>query len=137
MIAASFVISAAILLAAGTLFLVGWLTLTGQVVLWTAMFFFASAAASSAYLTVSELFPLELRALAIAIFYSVGTAFGGIVGPWLFGYLIDLDSRSMLFLGYGLAAALMLIAAILEARLGVDAEGRGLEELAPPLSFSH
>jgi MFS family permease len=98
------------------------------------MFFFASAAASSAYLTVSEIFPLELRALAIAIFYSAGTAVGGIGGPWLFGFLIDTGSRAMLFRGYAIAAALMIAAAALEIVLGVDAEQRSLEELATPLS---
>ena len=110
------------------------LTIFSQVALWTLMFFFASAAASSAYLTVSELFPLELRALAIAIFYSTGTAVGGIVGPWVFGFLIDSGSRGMLFLGYAVAAALMLLAALFEMALGVDAERRSLEEIAAPLS---
>ena len=86
------------------------------------MFFFASAAASSAYLTVSELFPVELRALAIAIFYAGGTAAGGIGGPWFFGFLIDSGSRRMLFFGYATAAALMFAAAVLEVALGVDAE---------------
>ncbi len=98
------------------------------------MFFFASAAASSAYLTVSELFPLELRALAIAIFYAVGTAIGGIAGPWFFGFLIDTGSRRMLFLGYAMSAVLMMAAAALELLLGVGAERRSLEEIAAPLS---
>ena len=83
----------------------------GQTALWTVMFFFASPAASSAYLTVSEIFPLEMRALAIAIFYSAGTAVGGIVAPWFFGRLIDTGSRDELWLGYVVAAALMLLAA--------------------------
>ena len=98
------------------------------------MFFFASPAASSAYLTVSEIFPLEMRALAIAVFYSAGTAVGGICAPWLFGRLIDSGSRVALFEGYLLAAGLMLAAAIVEITIGVDSERANLEEIAPPLS---
>ena len=98
------------------------------------MFFFASPAASSAYLTVSEIFPLETRALAIAVFYSAGTAVGGIGAPWLFGRLIDTGSRMALFEGYLLAAGLMLAAAVVEIILGVDAERVSLEDIAQPLS---
>lgn len=98
------------------------------------MFFFASPAASAAYLTVSEIFPLEIRALAIAVFYSAGTAVGGIVAPWLFGMLIDTGSRQALFAGYMIAVALMLTAAIVEALLGVPAERKSLEQIATPLS---
>jgi MFS family permease len=85
-------------------------------------------------LTVSEIFPLEVRALAIAIFYSAGTVVGGISAPWLFGRLIDSGSRAALFDGYLLAAALMLAAAVVEVILGVDAERSSLEEIAQPLS---
>jgi MFS family permease len=134
LIAASFATSGVILMLTGWLFSRALLTSFSQVLLWTLMFFFASAAASSAYLTVSELFPLEIRALAIAIFYSVGTAIGGIAGPWFFGFLIDTGSRRMLFLGYTIAAGLMTAAAVLEVLLGVDAERRSLEEIAAPLS---
>src|SRR5216684_3538189 len=134
MIALSFTASGMILLLSGWLFLENRLTADLQAGFWTAMFFFGSAAASSAYLTVSELFPLELRASAIAIFYAAGTAVGGVIGPWLFGYLIDTGSRRMLFLGYAIAAALMIAAAALEILLGVNAEQRSLEELAAPLS---
>ena len=134
MIVASFAAAGSTLILTAWLFAHARLTLSGQIALWSLMFFFASAAASSAYLTVSELFPLELRALAIAFFYAVGTAVGGVIGPWLFGYLIDTGSRRMLALGYLLAAVMMLAAALLEVRLGVDAEGRSLEELAHPLS---
>jgi MFS family permease len=98
------------------------------------MFFFASPAASSAYLTVSEIFPLEMRALAIAVFYSAGTAVGGVVAPWFFGRLIDSNSRIELFWGYLVAAALMLMAAVVEATLGVAAERTSLEKIAAPLS---
>ncbi|HVN29024.1 MAG TPA: hypothetical protein VMT64_11085, partial [Candidatus Binataceae bacterium] len=93
-----------------------------------------SPAASSAYLTVSEIFPLEIRALAIAIFYSAGTAVGGIVAPWFFGRLIDTGSRDELWLGYVVAAVLMLTAAGVEIAFGVAAEGKGLEKIAEPLS---
>jgi MFS family permease len=134
MIAATFAIAAAILIATGWLFNRDALTTFWQAVLWTAMFFFASPAASSAYLTVSEIFPLEVRALAIAVFYAAGTAVGGIGAPWLFGRLIDTGSRTALFEGYLLAAGLMLTAAIVEIAIGVDAERTSLEEIAPPLS---
>ena len=134
LIAASFAASGMILMLTGWLFANQALTTFSQVALWTVMFFFASAAASSAYLTVSELFPLELRAIAIAIFYAAGTAVGGMVGPWFFGFLIDTGSRRMLFLGYAISAGLMIAAAALELLLGVDAERRSLEEIAPPLS---
>jgi len=100
----------------------------------TFFYFFASPAASSAYLTVSEIFPLEIRALAIATFFSAGTAAGGIVAPWFFGRLIDTGSRTALFYGYLVAGSLMVAAAIVEIALGVDAEGASLEEIAPPLS---
>jgi MFS family permease len=134
MIAGTFALSAAILVITGWLFSRGALTTFSQTTLWTVMFFFASPAASSAYLTVSEIFPLEIRALAIATFFSVGTAAGGIAAPWFFGRLIDTGSRTALFYGYLVAAGLMVIAAIVEVVLGVDAERTSLEEIAPPLS---
>ena len=134
MITATYAIAAAILLVNGWLFVRGDLTATTQTILWSVMFFFASPAASSAYLTVSETFPLEMRALAIAIFYSLGTAVGGVVAPWFFGRLIDSQSRTELLYGYLVAAGLMLIAAATEARLGVAAEGTSLEKIAAPLS---
>ena len=90
-----------------------------QTFAWTVIFFFASAAASSAYLTVSETFPLEIRALAIAFFYAVGTGIGGIAGPWLFGALIDTGSRMSVFGGYLLGAALMIAAALIAALFAV------------------
>ena len=87
-----------------------------QTIAWMVIFFFASTAASSAYLTVSETFPLEVRALAIAFFYAIGTGIGGIAGPWLFGLLIDTGSRWSVFAGYLLGAVLMLVAAVVAAR---------------------
>lgn len=134
MIAGTFAVSASLLVLTGWLFLHGQLSAFDQVALWTAIFFFASPAASSAYLTVSEVFPLEIRALAIAIFYSAGTAFGGIVAPWFFGALIDSGSRAMLSFGYSVAATLMFAAAVLEIILGVAAEQVSLEQIAAPLS---
>jgi MFS family permease len=97
-------------------------------------FFFASAAASSAYLTASEIFPLETRALAIACFYALGTAIGGSTSPLLFGWLIESGSAWRVSAGYALAAALLLIAAGTELVLGINAEGKSLESIADPLS---
>jgi MFS family permease len=102
---------------------------------WMTVFFFASAAASSAYLTVSEIFPLEIRALAIAFFYAIGTGIGGIAGPLLFGMLIDSGSRGSVAIGYFVGAALMLGAAAAEALWGVAAERKPLEAVARPLAF--
>jgi len=106
----------------------------GQTFAWMVIFFFASAGASSAYLTASEIFPLETRALAIATFYALGTAVGGIAAPALFGLLITGATHWPLAGGYVLAAVLMLAAAAIEARYGIDAEGRSLEQIADPLS---
>jgi MFS family permease len=122
------------LAATGYAFNAGWLTAATQTVCWAAIFFVASAAASSAYLTVSEIFPLEMRAVSISIFYALGTGVGGFIGPALFAALIETGSRGALYAGYSLAAALMCAAAIVAATLGVDAERKPLEEVAPPLS---
>ena len=101
---------------------------------WMIIFFFASAAASAAYLTVSETFPLEIRALAIAFFYAVGTGVGGVLGPWLLGMLIETGSRMSVFSGYLLGAALMLAAASIAARWSIAAEGKPLETVSRPLA---
>jgi MFS family permease len=98
------------------------------------IFFFASAAASAAYLTVSEAFPLEIRALAIALFYAVGTLLGGVVAPFLFGWLIESGDRRYIVWGYLFGAALMVAAAIVEMVIGIKAERRSLEDIAAPLS---
>ena len=98
------------------------------------IFFVASAAASSAYLTVSETFPLEVRALAIAFFYAIGTGIGGVAGPWLFGALIDTGSRWSVFGGYLLGSALMLAAASIAAQWAIAAERRPLESVCRPLA---
>jgi MFS family permease len=97
------------------------------------VFFLASAAASSAYLTVSEVFPLEMRALSISIFYAVGTGAGGFAAPALFGALIESGSRANVFVGYAIGAALVIAAAAVAWRYAVDAEGKPLEQVAPPL----
>lgn len=134
MISATYAISAVLLAFTGWAFARGFLSATTQTLLWTIIFFFASAAASAAYLTVSEIFPLEIRALAIAFFFSLGTAAGGIAAPWLFGTLIGSGSRQKVFYGYLLAAVLMFTAAVIEIMLGVKAERSSLEDLASPLS---
>jgi MFS family permease len=108
---------------------------TQQTIAWSVIFFFASAAASSAYLTVSETFPLEVRAIAIAVFYAIGTAIGGIAGPWLFGVLIETGSRTSLLGGYLLGAVLMIAAGLIAARFAVRAERQPLETVARPLAF--
>lgn len=134
MISATYAAAATLLVATGALFVAGVLSATGQTAAWAVIFFFASAAASSAYLTISEIFPLELRALAIAVFYAIGTAAGGIVAPWLFGLLIGSGDRVNVFYGYLLGALLMYVAAAVELRFGVRAERLSLEAVAAPLS---
>ena len=133
MIALTYTASGVLLAATGYLFAENLVSASTLTVAWSVIFFFASAAASSAYLTVSETFPLEIRALAIAFFYAVGTGIGGVFGPWLMGYLIESGSRPSVFGGYLLGAALMIAAAGIAARWGVAAERKPLEEVARPL----
>jgi MFS family permease len=135
MIGSTFALSGLMLAATAILFSENLLSASSLTIAWMIVFFFASAAASSAYLTVSEIFPLEIRALAIAFFYAIGTGIGGIAGPLLFGTLINTGSRSSVALGYGLGAILMLVAALVEARWGVAAERKPLESLSRPLAF--
>jgi MFS family permease len=134
MIALTYGTSAALLALTGWLFSEGLLSAAGQTALWSVTFFFASAAASSAYLTASEVFPLEIRALAIAIFFAVGTGAGGVLAPWLFGTLIGTGSRGAVFAGYLAGAMLMLLAVGAVLAYGVRAERKSLEEIAPPLT---
>ncbi|TQI73413.1 putative MFS family arabinose efflux permease [Bosea sp. AK1] len=134
MIAATYALSGLLLTGTGYLFWRDWLTASQLTLCWSVVFFFASAAASSAYLTVSETFPVEMRALAIAMFYAVGTGAGGIAGPWLFGILIDTGSRGSVFGGYLLGAALMLAAAAIAGRFAIRAERQPLESVARPLN---
>jgi MFS family permease len=134
MIAGTYILSGILLAATALLFRAGLLTAFTQTLCWSAIFFVASSAASSAYLTVSEIFPLEIRALAIALFYTCGTFVGGVFGPALFGYLVDTGSRELLVRGYLAAAAAMVVGGAIEAWIGVDAEGQPLESIAAPLS---
>ena len=134
MIAFTYAISGVLLAAAGYLFAKDMLSASQLTLAWSIIFFFASAAASAAYLTVSETFPLEIRALAIAFFYAIGTGIGGVLGPWLMGVLIETGSRQSVFAGYPLGAALMVGAAIVAALWGVAAERKPLEEVARPLA---
>ncbi len=133
MIAATYALSGVLLAISGWLFVEGVFDATTQTLAWSVIFFFASAAASSAYLTVSETFPLEIRALAIAVFYAIGTGLGGVAGPIVFGALIDTGSRPQVFVGYLLGATLMIGAAIVQGIWGVASERRGLEDVALPL----
>jgi MFS family permease len=135
MIASTYALSGAMLAVTAALFSQDLLTATTLTVAWMMVFFVASAAASSAYLTVSETFPLEIRALAIAFFYAVGTGIGGIAGPLLFGVLIGTGSRGNVALGYAAGAVLMVIAAYVEARWGIAAERKSLETVSRPLAL--
>ena len=134
MIAFTYGASGILLALTGYLFAIGVLSATTQTIAWMVIFFCASPAASAAYLTVSENFPLEVRALAIALFYAVGTGVGGVAGPILFGALIDTGSRDSVFAGYLFGAALMLVAAAVGWRYAVAAERRTLESIAQPLA---
>ena len=116
MITFTYTVSGILLAVTGFLFARDVVTAGMLTAAWMIIFFFASAAASAAYLTVSETFPLEVRALAIAFFYAVGTGVGGIVGPWLFGALIDTGSRYSVFAGYVLGATLMITAGCIAGR---------------------
>ena len=129
MIPGTYALSGALLLATGGLFVLGWLDAGRQTLAWCTVFFFASAAASSAYLTVSELFGVELRGMVIAIFYACGTL-AGAVAPLLFGHFVDAHDPMRLFEGYAIAAGLMIGAAVVARVYGVASEGRSLEELS-------
>lgn len=134
MISLTYALSGVLLIAVGALFERDLLSAAAQTVGWMIVFFVASPAASAAYLTVSETFPIEIRALAIAAFYAVGTGLGGVAAPYVFGRLIESGSRQSIFLGYLFAAVLMLLAALVAARFAVRAERKPLEEVATPLS---
>ncbi len=133
MISGTYILSGVLLMATGWLFSIGVLDAVQQTAAWTVIFFFASAAASSAYLTVGEVFPLEVRAIAIAIFYAVGTALGGVGGPAVFGRLIESGSRDAIFMGYLLGGVLMVGGGLIQAWLGIDCQRCSLEDVAPPL----
>jgi MFS family permease len=135
MIASTYAASGILLTVTAELFSHNLLNAQTLTIAWVIVFFFASAAASSAYLTVSEIFPLEIRALAIAFFYAIGTAAGGVAGPFLLGMLISTGSRASVATGYIIGAVLMLGAAAAEARWGVAAERKPLEAVSQPLAL--
>lgn len=134
MLAFTYAASGVLLAGTGWLFARDLVTASQLTIAWMVIFFFASAAASAAYLTVSETFPLEIRALAIAFFYAIGTGVGGIAGPWLFGALIATGSRASVFTGYLIGAGLMLAAAVIAGLWAVAAERKPLESVSRPLA---
>jgi MFS family permease len=134
MIAGTRILAGVLLTITGYLFTVGALTALTQTICWMIIFFFASASASAAYLTASEIFPVETRALAIAFFFAIGMTVGGISGPLVFGNLIETASAANIFIGYMIGSALMIAGGLVEAFIGVDAEGKSLEDIARPLT---
>jgi MFS family permease len=134
MISLTYAVSGVLLVIVGALFERDLLSAVTQTIGWMIVFFVASPAASAAYLTVSETFPIEIRALTIAVFYGLGTGLGGVAAPWVFGKLIESGSRQSIFGGYVFAAALMLGASLVAARFAVPAERKPLEQVATPLS---
>ncbi len=135
MIAGTYLVSGALLAFSAFLFKAGALTAGTQTLCWCVIFFFASAGASAAYLTVSEIFPVEVRAKAIAVFFAVAQCFGAL-GPWLYGQLIGTGSDHFaLFIGYMIGAGVMILGAIFEVFLGLNTEGRSLEDIALPIGL--
>ncbi len=134
MIAGTYILSGVLLAITAVLFDAGVLNAVTQTIAWCVIFYFASAGASAAYLTVSEIFPLEVRAKAIAVFFAIAQCFGAIA-PAFYGWLIGDGSQPIkLFFGYLLGALIMIIGGVVAAFLGVNAEGRSLEDIASPLS---
>jgi MFS family permease len=136
MIAGTYLLSGALLAFSGYLFKIGALSAVTQTILWAIIFFIASAAASSGYLTVSEIFPMELRSQAIALFFAIAQVFGSL-GPTIFGSLIgdqDHPDPGRLFIAYLIAAGIMIVAGLVAAAWGVKAEQTSLEDVATPLS---
>jgi MFS family permease len=134
MISGTYILSGILLVVTGILFKNGTLNATTQTVAWCIIFFFASAGASAAYLTVSEIFPMETRAMAIAFFYATGTIVGGFGGPLLFGALIQSGDPDQIFIGYVVGAVVMIFGGIVQATMGVESAQRDLEDIAPPIS---
>jgi MFS family permease len=135
MISGTYLLSGALLAISAFLFNAGVLDAITQTICWSVVFFFASAGASAAYLTVSEVFPLEVRAKAIAVFFAIAQTFGAF-GPWFYGHLIgDGQDHTKLFYGYLIGAGVMAIGGIVAAVIGVDAENQSLEDIATPLSL--
>ena len=134
MITMSYVVSGVLLIGTGLLFNAGALSAITLTACWVVVFFFASAGASAAYLTGSEIFPMETRAMALAFFYAVGTGIGGVTGPALFGKLVETEKEVNVFSGYLIGAVLMIAAGIAEWFIGVEAAGTSLEDVAKPLT---
>lgn len=134
MIAATYILSGVLLLGTGYLFEHHQLTAASLTLCWTVVFFFSSAGVSAAYLTVSEVFPMETRALCIALFYAVGTGVGGIIGPQLFAPMIATGKSSEVFKALAIGAGLMIVGGVVELLFGVKAERRRLERIAKPLT---
>jgi MFS family permease len=134
MIAGTYLLSGSLLAVSAVLFQNGSLDATTQTLMWVVIFFFASAGASAAYLTVSETWPIEIRAEAIAVFFAIGAIFGAL-GPLLYGALIgDGSSTTGLFIGYLIGAGIMIIGGVVEVAIGIDAEGKSLETVTKPLT---
>jgi MFS family permease len=134
MISGTYILAGTLLIISAILFNAGALDATTQTICWCVIFFFASAGASAAYLTVSEIFPVEVRAKAIAVFFAIAQSFGAL-GPWLYGLLIgNGEDHFKLFIGYLIGAGVMIVGGLVEMALGVAAEGKSLEEVASPLS---
>ena len=134
MIAGCYFLAGGLMALTGYLFYLDILSAVTQTTLWCIVFFFASAAASAGYLTVSEVFPMEIRAMAIALFYAIATGIGGISGPVIFGQLIGTGNATNLFIAYLVGAGFMVLAAVVELAIGVRAEGQSLENVATPLT---
>ena len=134
MIAGTYILSGIMLVITGVLFNNGILDATTQTTASCIIFFFASTGAIAAYLTVSEIFPMEKRAIAIAFIYATGTIVGGFGGPLLFGWLIQSGEPGQIFIGYVVGAVVMIAGGIIQATMGVEAAQRDLEDIAPPLS---
>ena len=134
MIAGTYMLSGALLIVTGFLFKAHDLTDISFTACCCVVFFFASAGASAAYLTVSEVFPLETRALCIAVFYAIGTGIGGVIGPQVFSRMINTDSYEQVFLALGLGAVMMILGGVAELLFGVKAERESLEDIAKPLT---
>jgi MFS family permease len=134
MISGTYLISGAMLCFSAWLFAAGILSAAGQTFIWIVIFFFASAGASAGYLTVSEIFPIEIRAEALAVFFAIAQIFGA-VGPVFYGALIGNGSnRANLAIGYLVGGGMMILGGVIEAVLGINAEGKSLEAIAPPLT---
>jgi MFS family permease len=134
MISSTYILAGLLLIGTAILFKNGSLNATTQTICWAVVFFFASAGASTGYLTASEVFPLEVRAKAIAVFFAVAQLFGAFGSHW-YGHLIgDGSNRNTLFLGYMVGAGAMILGGIAAIFFGVNAEGKALEDVAKPLS---